>query len=123
MWRVRAYIISVNSTTTAESALCELDPLLRLVWEALEAGASDAHTYFDEHGEAINRTLYPGIVRYRAIQFFNSAGIEVTEFELANIANNGIEIAHGAYKLRVLKAEDGDVPRAGTSARKRNFYC
>lgn len=119
----RAYIISVIPPTTAQLALADLDGLLTLLWEALEAGAADAHLYFEEHGETVNRTLYPGIVRYRAIQILNSAGVEAAEFELASIANNGIEIAHGPYKLRVLKAEDGDVPRAGTSARKRNFYC
>lgn len=109
--------------TTAQLALADLDGVLALLWEALEAGAADAHRYFEEHGETINRTLYPGIVRYRAIQILTSAGVEATEFELANIANNGIEISHGTYKLRVLKTEDGEVPRAGTSARKRNFYC
>ena len=92
------------------------------MWEALEAGTADAHDYFEGHGEDVNRTLYPSIVRYRAIQVLESAGVEAVEFERENIANNGIEIQHGRYRLRVLKAEDGDVPRAGSSSRKRNFY-
>ncbi|MDQ4098454.1 MAG: hypothetical protein M3144_11370, partial [Actinomycetota bacterium] len=113
----------MNPPTTAQFALSDLDGLLPLLWEALEAGAADANAYFEEHGEPINRTLYPGIVRYRVLQGLNSAGVEAVEFALANIANNGIEVRYGQYRLRILKAEDGEVPRAGISARKRAFYC
>ncbi len=112
----------MDSPSTSKPALADLDRLLPLLWESLEAGAADAHDYFERHGEDVNRTLYPSIVRYRAIQTLESAGVHAVEFERSNIANNGIEIRHKGYSLRVLKAQAGDVPRAGTSARKRNFY-
>jgi hypothetical protein len=106
-----------------EQALDDLAEVLPLVWEALEAGAADASHYFDQHGERINATLYPGVVRYRAIQVLEGSGIDANEIARSNIANNGIEISYGRYRLRALKADsDGEVPRAGTSRRKRNFY-
>ncbi len=112
----------MDSPCTATVALADLDPVLRVLWEALEAGAADAQQYFDHHGERANPTLYPGLVRYRALQYLQAAGLDASAFDLANLANNGIEIRSGAYRLRTLKADDGEVPRAGSSARRRNFY-
>lgn len=112
----------MSSPSIATAALADLDPVLRVLWEALEEGAADAQHYFDGHGEPANRTLYPGLVRYRALQYLQAAGLDASEFDLANLANNGIEIRSGAYRLRTLKADDGEVPRAGSSARRRNFY-
>lgn len=106
-----------------DQALDDLAEVLPVVWEALEAGAADAGHYFDQHGERINATLYPCVVRYRAIQVLEASGIEANEIARSNIANNGIEIRYGRYRLRALKADsDGEVPRAGASRRKRNFY-
>lgn len=111
------------SPIAPEQALDDLADVLPLVWEALEAGAADASNYFEQHGEGINATLYPCVVRYRAIQVLEAAGIEANEFVRSKIANNGIEMRYGRYRLRALKADsDGEVPRAGTSKRKRNFY-
>lgn len=111
------------SPIAPEQALDDLADVLPLVWEALEAGAADASNYFEHHGEGINATLYPCVVRYRAIQVLEASGVEASEFARSNIANNGIEILSGKYRLRALKADsDGEVPRAGTSMRKRNFY-
>jgi hypothetical protein len=113
----------MRSPIAPEQALGDLADVLPLVWEALEAGAADASHYFERHGERINATLYPCVVRYRAIQVLEAAGVDASEFARSNIANNGIEILSGRYRLRALKADsDGEVPRAGTSMRKRNFY-
>lgn len=104
--------------------VARLSPLAPLLYKALEVGAIDAHGYFDERRQRPDQYLFPCLVRYHAKLVLDGAGHKAEEFEFdrRNIANNGLELSFGPYRIRILKARQGLLPSPGASKAKRHFY-
>lgn len=108
----------------------EVGPLLLLVTEALDFGASKAASFFNGEGELPDRYLHPALVRWNAKRFLRDSGHVVEEEEgdhsdvdSDELANNGILVSYKEFQLRVLKAEEGNLlPVPGRSEAKQAFY-
>jgi hypothetical protein len=107
----------MTSGAGPEDVLRELEPIIPVFWKAVEGGDAEARQIFAERGTSIDPWLYPCIVRWRAAGTFDAAGVERT-----NLPSNGLELRYRHINIRVLKADEGDVPQAGRSARRQEFF-
>ncbi|HEX7125670.1 MAG TPA: hypothetical protein VF406_07795 [Thermodesulfobacteriota bacterium] len=110
---------------TAEDVLPTIDPLLRAIYAALEAGTQSARDFFDSLGQPIDPSLAPALVRYHAKLYLDSAGhqVSVVEFEREPLANNGLCLHTPAHSIRILKAAlNGRPPVPGPSRARIAFY-
>ena len=108
----------MNSPTPPDSdeALAALDPIRPILWEALEHGIATARAHFTQG--PVNGSLGSHIARFHAREHLVANGVECE-----HLALNGIGLKYGGYYIRVLKADDGELPVAGSSVRRQRFYC
>lgn len=120
-----AYIISMNTPIipAAPETLESLNPLLTVVFEALESGTLHAREYFEQQGDQpVEPYLYAHLVRYRAKQHLETHGHAV-QFTTDDIAYSGLQVCFDRYRVRILKADQGDVPAPGISNRRQQFWA
>lgn len=104
--------------------VARLAPLAPVLYKALEVGTIEAHGYFADRKQRVDSYLFPCLVRYHAKMILDDAGHRTQEFEFdrRNLANNGLELWFGDYRVRILKARNGLLPSPGTSRTKQQFY-
>jgi len=90
-------------------------------YQALEAGAVVARGFFDERGDEVEPYHFASTVRYVAKRSLSEAGLAV-EFEVENLANNGLSLAYGPYNIRIRKADEDGLPVPGHSRVLQEFY-
>jgi hypothetical protein len=113
-----------------EEAMLELAPLIQLLYESLDAGATVCRQFYQEHcdGDTPAPHLREMIVRDQAKRYLTKNGLRVrvlkerTEFRLAAEPLISLLIHHRGFAVRVLKGRDGIPPGCGTSKRRREFY-
>jgi len=107
----------------------ELEVLMRLLYESLDAGATVCRKFYDDFcdGDAPGAHLREMIVRDQAKRYLAKNGLRVTElrelsFKLATEPLISLLVHYKGFALRVLKAKKGIVPGCGMSKRRRAFY-
>jgi hypothetical protein len=131
----RAHIIHVSETNTnipsraapapeeAVFLLRELMPIWPSIVRALEAGTIASREYFDTLQRPVDPFLFPNIVRYHAAEYLREVALaEGVDYEFETLPNNGLKVCFGPYRLRILKADHGDLPVPGHSRSKQFFY-
>lgn len=97
-----------------------LDPVIRAIDGALDSGVSEADSFFSMPGHALDAGVWSTLVRYGACQWLDQAGCE--GFERIPLSFCGIQIVREPLTLRLLKAQKGQAPPPGKSARRRSYY-
>jgi hypothetical protein len=116
-----------------EAVLARLRPLVPLLYRAVEAGIGESLSFFGMREQPICSVLQPNLVRWKAKQILDEAGHmtrleedNVTpiglRFERIPIANNGLQLSFNNLFLRILKADGGGVPLAGSSRARQIYY-
>lgn len=138
---IHAYNISTMATTIQTSptssgndtknglpdfatTYAEVSPIIPVLHRALEYGCGRGKEFFDNEKCARDPFLFPDLVRFFGKRFLQSEGVNAEErdFEMHNLANNGLSILFADYHIRVLKADNGSVPTPGVSKKKADFY-
>lgn len=106
-----------------ESTYRAISPILPSLYHALESGCSRAREFFDNEHCGRDPFLFPDLVRFFGKRILQDQGVNAEErdFEMHNLANNGLSIIFADHHIRILKADNGSVPLAGSGA-KRDFY-
>lgn len=107
----------------------ELESLMRLLYESLDAGTAVCRRFYDEFcdGDIPEAHLREMIVRGQAKRYLAKNGLRITEvkelsFKLATEPLISLLIHYKGFALRVLKAKKGIPPGCGMSKRRRGFY-
>jgi hypothetical protein len=93
------------------------DPL-RAVYEGLDHGVSFAELTLA--GLPPNTHLWAHLVRYQARHYLKGLGPQ--PWDLAELANSGIQLSCGAIEIRALKRLGDGPPHPGVSGARRDFY-
>lgn len=108
----------------------EVESLMRLLYESLDAGTTVCRKYYDDNcdGENPEAHLREMIVRDQAKRYLIKNGLRVTEVKerrglrLATEPLISLLLHYKGFALRVLKAKKGVPPGCGLSKRRREFY-
>lgn len=115
---------------TSAVALTQLWDLLERLKEAIEFGDAGASEFFDDQArqgvvDPENPYLYPDLVRYRALHVLRPQMIALGA-SVEELPNIGLEVTaeRGVrrYRIRVRKAEQGEIPSPGQSEALIDFY-
>jgi hypothetical protein len=71
--------------------------------------------------------LAPNLVRYLVKERLLAQGQpaedeELLDYEMQNLPNNGLCMEYGRYQLRILKADNGELPIPGPSKKRQAFW-
>lgn len=97
-----------------------------MVYRSIEAAVQLATEFFGEDS-AIDRPLFPNLVRYYVKLDLSRRGLQVVDddephFQHKILANNGLYLTYGDRRARILKADNGCLPAPGASIAKQHFY-
>lgn len=100
----------------------ELIDLTRLLYHALEAGTLEASRYFEQKGRQHDPWLYASLVRSEARDVLTKQGYLVNVIP-EDVVNNGLCMEYLIYRIRILKAAEGQaLPIPGSSLARQEFY-
>jgi hypothetical protein len=97
-----------------------LGPVIRVVDEALDSGISEADDFFSVKGRNMDTCVWSTLVRYGACRRLDRS--ERDGWERVKLPFCGLQVVREPLTLRVLKAQNGEVPTPGKSARRQGFY-
>lgn len=86
-----------------EDVIDDLLEFVPLAYAAIEAGSTEARSFFDDRGDEYESYLFSDIVRYGAKKHFERHRRKV-ELEIIDLANNGLLLSHNGYPIRIRKA-------------------
>jgi len=124
-------LISVEPEPLASfgDVMKEVESLLRLLYESLDAGATVCRKYYEENcdGASPEAHLREMIVRDQAKRYLAKNGLRVTELKerrlrLATEPLISLLLHYKGFALRVLKGKRGIPPGCGMSGRRKEFY-
>jgi hypothetical protein len=104
-----------------EETLAQLAPLIPPLYRSIEASVQEARSFFDDREERVDPFLFPCLVRYHAKLLLEEAG-QTADYELDDLANNGLYLRFGGFQIRILKSDNGKLPVPGPSKPKQEFY-
>ena len=104
-----------------EETLAQLTPLVRTLYHSIEASIQEARSFFDARSATVDPFLFPCLVRYHAKFLLNEAG-QAADYELDDLANNGLHLRFAGFQIRILKSDNGRLPVPGPSKPKQEFY-
>ena len=108
-----------------DATLARLQPLLNLLYQALDTSIQDAKAYFDARNETVDPWLFPDQVRYgvkRLLAKHGHTAEEEEQLEQVHLPNNGLMLHVGNDRIRILKADGGDIPAPGPSLRRLEYF-
>ena len=104
----------------------EVRPVIPIIYESLEIGTQEARSYFEKKKEKIEPYLASDLVRYEAKKILKNHGIEAEEYKqnlgIKDIPLNGLFLEFCNYNIRILKAQDAQLPTTGHSKARQDFY-
>jgi hypothetical protein len=107
--------------------LKELSPVLPFIYRGVEEAIERTRDFFPE-GKPIDAALAPNLVRYHVKEYIDhkssaDSRLSVSStFEREPLPNNGLFLHFGPYRIRILKADEGELPLPGPSRARRRFY-
>lgn len=113
--------MSLNFPPEPDDVIHDLERVTPAFYHALEAGAVVARGFFDERGDEVEPYHFASTVRYVAKRYLCEAGLAV-EFEVDDLANNGLSLAYGPYNIRIRKRDEDGLPVPGHSRVLQEFY-
>jgi hypothetical protein len=112
---------------TPEATIEALGSIWPIVYPAMEGAVQQALEFFGDG--AIDRPLFPNLVRYHVKVALNSGGLTVVDedddqprLEHSILSNNGLLLAYDHRRIRIRKADHGELPGPGHSETLRRFY-
>lgn len=105
----------------------ELSPVLPFIYRGVEEAVQQTRDFFPE-GKPIDSALAPNLVRYHVKEYIDSQGSADSELSVSSkfnrqpLPNNGLFLHFGSYRIRILKADEGELPLPGPSKARRRFY-
>lgn len=103
------------------AVLEDIEPIIPYIYAALERAIADSTGFFPQ-GETVDPFLFPNLVRYHVHKNLEAAPQEIDGFLIERLSNNGIFVRFGSYQIRVWKADEGQLPAAGNSDRRLEFF-
>jgi hypothetical protein len=110
-------------------------PLLAMIVSALKHGIDHAHVYAEWQDEDIDRALAPALVRKGAKRYLFEHGeaaedeedgatdVSEVEFQAEHLPNLGLCIEANGVRIRILRSDRGNMPVAGKSRRRQEYYA
>ena len=100
---------------SGQEALADLSGAIATIWSALDSAILETKEFFEERGAPIDRSLAPNLIRYVVKRRLNAQGQiaedeESLDYEMQTLPNNGLCMEYGRYQLRILKADNGELP-------------
>lgn len=105
----------------------ELTPVLPFIYGGVEDAIQQTRDFFPE-GKPVDASLAPNLVRYFVKEYIDhksSADSQLSvssQFRRETLPNNGLFLHFGSYRIRILKADEGELPLPGPSRARRRFY-
>ncbi len=112
---------------SGQEALADLSGAIATIWSALDSAILETKEFFEERGAPIDRSLAPNLIRYVVKRRLNAQGQiaedeESLDYEMQTLPNNGLCMEYGRYQLRILKADNGELPIPGQSKKRQAFW-
>jgi hypothetical protein len=117
----------LHEVPAPEEVTADLEPMLDMLWQALEVGAASAVTFFTSHGLAApdDRGLAAHLTRYQAKKVLDGFQQD-TEFERDELPFSGLLVRVIAnnrhYVIRVRRSWDGLLPRAQSDVMQMFYW-
>ena len=108
--------------TDDEIMLDKLHPLLSILYKYIDEGITKAHSFFEIEDEPPDPWLFSHIVRWHVCKRLDSLNDPHLSYERSPQAMSGIEIFYEDRYIKVFKASDGELPAAGRSRPRQEFY-
>lgn len=113
--------MKMTNIPSAFDELNQLEPVIPLIYQALDRGTESAADFFEQAGKTVNPALYPELVRYFAAEELRDKGQVVEEFVQEPIGRNGLCLVYKKRRIRIWKATEDELPAPGTSSVKTGF--
>ncbi len=112
---------------SGQEALADLSGAVTTIWSGLDSAILETKEFFENRGVPIDRSLAPNLIRYFVKGRLNAQGKiaedeEMLDYEMQNLPNNGLCMEYGRYQLRILKADNGELPIPGQSKKRQAFW-
>jgi hypothetical protein len=110
-----------------EIMLDKLGPLLSTLYTHIEGGIAEARAFFeaedvDPEEEPPDPWLFSHIVRWYVCKRLDRLKDPHLSYERSPLAMSGIDITYENRYIKVFKASDGELPAAGRSHPRQEFY-
>lgn len=123
-----ANIITMKNTSVPDQdiVLEELSPVLAFIYGSVEDAIQQTRDFFPE-GKPVDSALAPNLVRYYVKEYIDhkssaDSQLSVSQFSRQALPNNGLFLHFSSYRIRILKADEGELPLPGLSRTRRRFY-
>lgn len=114
---------------TFPHVLAQLHPIVSPVYSAIEGSLQKTREFFENDHVEVDRSLAPNLVRYYAKRFLTAEGLateyeqaDAADYELRQLPNNGLCLKYDRHEIRILKADDGELPAPGPSMSRQKFW-
>lgn len=114
---------------TFPHVLAQLQPIVPPVYSAIEGALQRTREFFENDLVDVDRSLAPNLVRYYAKRFLIAEGLpteyeqsDAADYELRHLPNNGLCLNYDRHEIRILKADDGELPAPGPSMSRQKFW-
>lgn len=88
--------------------------LIAVLFRTFEGATEKARSYFEENHVPVEWSLYADVARFWAKTYLVQAGHNA-EFEMEELARNGLMATFAGYATRIRKSDNGGVPLPGNS--------
>jgi hypothetical protein len=124
-----ANIITMKNTHDPDQAVVleDLAPVLPFIYAGVEAAIEQTRDFFPEE-KPVDAALAPNLVRYYLKEYIDHKSPAQSQLSVSSqfsrepLPNNGLFLHFGSYRIRILKADEGELPLPGPSRARRRFY-
>lgn len=108
----------------AKQTLQQLDPLMTILYDLIEAGVEGSRTYFLERGKPIHPVAFATLVRLKLWEDVEDRALEAGLICRVLLRSNvGIRVFYNGSTIAIWKADrDGKLPPCGDSPQRQLFY-
>ena len=97
-------------------------PLFGPLYSSIEEGIQKGHRYFEQEERPACPWLFAHIVRFHVCRRLEELQDSDIQFRAMSLPMSGVEIEFMGLTIKVLKADRGEIPAAGRSRRRQDFY-